>query len=674
VSNTHKRLLLIGWDAADWSILHPLIDAGEMPALRRLVESGASGALLCTQPLVPAAQWTTIGTGKRPWQHRVCHPIEKFIGNNEAVPVSAAQRRSRSLWQMLAQSGKRSLVVGWPATHGDQTENAVVVSDRFAQPTVGPGIKPWPPPPPGTYWPEGIGQRLDGLRMSPEDIKADVISLYLPAWKRIDQKRDPRLGQLRLFLATDFSHQGAMVSLLCREAWDFAAIRFPALGAISQVFLPYCPPRSPWIPEAEFDIYQHVVRAAYRMLDRLLHQLLQAAGKEAAVLVVSPHGARRPGAPPPKAGRGDNDAWKSPYGIFAACGPGFAEDALVFGATVMDVAPTVLTWFKLPIGDDMEGRVLLEGFGKTHEVSRVASWEPASPGDQPPFHQPPHAAPTPHPAPLPIRWGEGGRRPGEGSLAPNAPVSASDDALTEAAGSAPGSQAEARLQRETDWNLAQSYLDAGRYEQALPVVECLFRAFPERPEFGQALFQCQLALRKLDGASETLDVVLEAIPAGIWSLLLRAELCLAKGQGGEARRLVHQARDLHPTHPDAMRRLGLLLLRLREWTPLAELAQAALKLDDHEPIAWLGLAEAQLRRRLPAEAEQAALRAIGLNYYLPQAHFVLARALIAQSKWHEAHGAMQTLLRLQPNNRAAATYAKRLGQQQPQAEGGERGS
>jgi tetratricopeptide (TPR) repeat protein len=155
-------------------------------------------------------------------------------------------------------------------------------------------------------------------------------------------------------------------------------------------------------------------------------------------------------------------------------------------------------------------------------------------------------------------------------------------------------------------------------------------------------------------------VVLETIPAGIWSLLLQAEFCLAKGQGADARRLVHQMLDLHPTHPDAMRRLGLLLLPLREWTPLAELAQAALKLDENEPIAWLGLAEAQLRRRLPAEAEQAALRAIGLNYFLPPAHFVLVRSLIAQSKWHEAHEAMQTLLRLQPNNRAAAAYAKRL--------------
>jgi tetratricopeptide (TPR) repeat protein len=104
---------------------------------------------------------------------------------------------------------------------------------------------------------------------------------------------------------------------------------------------------------------------------------------------------------------------------------------------------------------------------------------------------------------------------------------------------------------------------------------------------------------------------------------------------------------------------------------LADLAKQALKLDDNDALAWLGLAEAQLRKGLAAEAEEAALRAIGLNYYLVQAHFVLARALIAQGKWPQARDTMQTLLRLQPNNRAAAAYAKRMGPQPRPSSAGE---
>jgi len=28
-----KKLLLVGWDAADWQLMHPLIDSGRMPHL-----------------------------------------------------------------------------------------------------------------------------------------------------------------------------------------------------------------------------------------------------------------------------------------------------------------------------------------------------------------------------------------------------------------------------------------------------------------------------------------------------------------------------------------------------------------------------------------------------------------------------------------------------------------
>ena len=614
-----NRLLLVGWDAADWRILHPPIDAGEMPALRRLVEEGASGQLLGTQPLVPVAQWTTLATGKRPWQHRVCHPIERITGANQAVPVSAARRRSRALWEMLAQTGKRSLVVGWPATHGGKTENTVIVSDRYAEPTAGPGIKPWPPAAPGTYWPEEMGVQLDAWRMSPADVQADIISLLVPEWKKINQKRDRRLGQLRVFLAADFSHLAAMMTLLSAGQWDFAAVRFPALGAISQIFLPYRSPRADWVPEAEFGLYQNVIRGACRLLDQMLGRLVQAAGNKASVVVVSAHGVARHAAPPGTVGADGDEAWKSPHGIFAACGPGWASDALVVGATVVDVAPTVLTWFGLPIGDDMEGRVLVEGLAKAPEVTRVASWEPA--------------------------------------LEVVSPAAADDP------GTPGNSKAAASLRRESDWNLAQSYLDAARCEEALPVLEGLFRGFPERLELGHALFQCQLTLQRLPEAAETLEVMLEGLPAGIWSLLPRAELCVAKGDFREARSLVAEAWALHSAHPDALRRLGLLLLRLRDWNALADLAKGALKLDDNDALAWLGLAEAQLRKRLAAEAEEAALRAIGLNYYLSDAHFVLARALIAQGKWQQARDTMQTLLQLQPTNRAAAAYVKRMGQQ-----------
>jgi predicted AlkP superfamily phosphohydrolase/phosphomutase len=35
-----SRLLLVGWDAADWKVIDPLLAKGEMPHLARLLEQG----------------------------------------------------------------------------------------------------------------------------------------------------------------------------------------------------------------------------------------------------------------------------------------------------------------------------------------------------------------------------------------------------------------------------------------------------------------------------------------------------------------------------------------------------------------------------------------------------------------------------------------------------------
>ncbi len=608
-----KKFLLIGWDAADWKILNPLMDAGELPALNQLVETGVVGELMACQPLNTAALWTSVATGKRPWRHGIIHSREWDAQDQQLVPTNRHARRVCALWEILARADKRSLVVGWPATHGSAENAGMIVSDRYSEPTAAPGVKPWPPASPGTYNQNFLANALDSMRVSPETIGADLISQYIPQWKRVDQKRDRRIGQLRVLLTADFSHHAAILHLMQTCEWDFATVRLPAPGHISRWFLPFSAPRRAWINENDFDLYQDVVRMEYRILDRMLGALLQTAGRNTTAMLISAHGVRSPDFPPAGFPQNDADAWKSPVGIITASGPELVQDGLLHGASVLDVVPTILTWFGLPIGDDMEGRVWVEAFQDPPAIQRVASWETeASSGD----------------------------------IAP--PVAQS------------GVPAALAVQREAQWNFTQSCLESAQLAVALPVLEDLFASFPERNDFANALFHCQLNLGRLTDAEATLEVLLETLPPGVFSLLPRAELALAKRDVRQARQLVYEAIQTNPTHPLILRQMGLLLLRLREWQPLAELARAALKTEERDPMVWLGLAEASLRLGQPDEAEAAARRAIQLKYFLPDAHFILARALVAQNKWEQAREAMSAMLKLQPDNRAAAGYNRRL--------------
>lgn len=609
-------MLLVGWDAANWKLLNPLLDAGELPVLNQIVENGVVGDLLACQPFDAAALWTSIATGKRPWQHGICHSREFDSSKNAAIPISRKSRRAKALWEILAEKNLRSVVVGWPATHDSEASNAQVVSDRFSEPTAPPGVKPWPPAIAGTYSPDTLRQQLDAIRLSPEDIGADVIAKHVPNWNKIDQKADRRLGQLRVLLAVDFCHFAAAVQLMQQGNWDFAAVRFPALGYLAKIFLPFHSPRRQWINEREFNFYHDVIRVHCRALDQMLGTLRKLAGSEATVMLVSGHGTREPNFPP-TGFPNDEHGWKSPQGFFAVSGSPFQKDALSHGASVLDVAPTILTLFGQPLGEDMEGRVWVEVFSAIPNIDRVESWETGI-----------------------------------------------ADAVSPTAESAQNPLAQ-KIQQESEWNFVQSCLEAGKLEHAVSRLENLFRSFPENADFCHALFQCQLALGRLNDAEATLEVLVETVPPGVAALLPQAELAVAKRDVKRARSLVDEIRRLQPTHPAALKRLGMLLLRLREWKTVAELAKGALKHDESDPVIWLGLAEASLRQNQPAEAEEAARRAIQLRFFLPDAHFILARALVAQNKWNDAREALAALLKIQPDNRSAANYNKLLERNNP---------
>jgi predicted AlkP superfamily phosphohydrolase/phosphomutase len=60
IEQKSKKVLLIGWDAADWKIIHPLLDAGKMPNLEKLINSGVMGNLAPLYPDLSPMLWTLL--------------------------------------------------------------------------------------------------------------------------------------------------------------------------------------------------------------------------------------------------------------------------------------------------------------------------------------------------------------------------------------------------------------------------------------------------------------------------------------------------------------------------------------------------------------------------------------------------------------------------------------
>ena len=63
VAPGHGPVIFVGLDAVDWDLLEPLMAAGSMPNLSRLVREGDRGRLETIHPPLSPLVWTSMMTG-----------------------------------------------------------------------------------------------------------------------------------------------------------------------------------------------------------------------------------------------------------------------------------------------------------------------------------------------------------------------------------------------------------------------------------------------------------------------------------------------------------------------------------------------------------------------------------------------------------------------------------
>ena len=221
------------------------------------------------------------------------------------------------------------------------------------------------------------GKELARFRVFPNELTEAHILPFIPDAAKIDQQKDKRLSSFAKVLSDNASVHAVATALMEEESWDFTAVYYDGIDHFSHAFMAYHPPKLPWIKDEDFALFKDVVRGAYRFHDMMLERLLDLAGPETTVILCSDHGfesgSQRPrGTPREPAGPA---VWHRQYGIFVMAGPGIQRDERIYGASLIDVAPTVLTLFGLPIGEDMDGRPLLEAFEEVPPVKTIPSWE-----------------------------------------------------------------------------------------------------------------------------------------------------------------------------------------------------------------------------------------------------------------------------------------------------------
>src|SRR5215471_4301144 len=214
-----KKLLLVGWDAADWQMISPLLDAGKMPALARLVERGVMGNIATLHPCLSPILWTSIATGKLADKHGILGFVEPDSKKMEVRPSLSTSRKTKAIWNILTQQGLKTNVVGWWPSHPAEPINGVMVSN-FYQKAVSSYHKPWPMAS-GTVFPKDMEEVMMEMRVHPAELTVSHMEPLFPNYKKVDQEKDGRLAAGAKILAHAASIHSAATWIMENTEWDF---------------------------------------------------------------------------------------------------------------------------------------------------------------------------------------------------------------------------------------------------------------------------------------------------------------------------------------------------------------------------------------------------------------------------------------------------------------------
>ncbi len=692
MTNSKRKVLVIGWDAADWKVINNLIEKGKMPHTEALIERGVMGNLATLQPVLSPMLWTTIATGKRPYKHGILGFSEPTPDGAGIQPVSQLSRSTKAIWNMLNQEGYRSNVISWWPSHPVEPINGVMVSNHYHT-AVGPPDQPWPIAP-GMVHPKRLVEPLSNVRLNPNELIPEQILPFVPKALEIDQDDDPRLGTVMKILAEATSVHAAATWALQNEPWDFFAVYYDAIDHFGHGFMKYRSPRRPHIKEEDFEFYKGVVDMGYEFHDMMLGATLNMIDDATTVIVCSDHGFHpdhlRPIAVPNEpAGPAIEHR---DLGMLIIAGPGIKKDALIHGASVMDITPTILALYGLPVGDDMDGKPLLDIFETEPEITLIPSWD-----DRP---------------------GDHGRLDTNEQFDPIAAKEAMDQLVALGYIEKLDDNIEAAINktvREMQYNLARSYMDANLYREAVPILLKLYQNNKDQYRFGVQLAMCYRALggvtqlRQLvesltvdrkqgaldaqeelkttlaefkneqqkagtlkdDGELDTkaLDDTQQKAITKLQSLsrfntfdldYLMGWVLSAEKDPKAA--LVHlkRAEQAQRERPGLHLQIGEAYLSLRVWKKAEGAFREALALDPLNPHAHLGLARIYLPQRRNDEAIDAALESVRLYHHNPMAHYILGLGLIRMKQNTRALEALDVAVSINPNFERAHRVLARL--------------
>ncbi|MFZ5907798.1 MAG: alkaline phosphatase family protein [Nitrospirota bacterium] len=263
------QVIVIGIDGGTFDVIRPMADRGELPVLSSLMKKGSWGELESTIPPDTGPAWVSMMTGVNPGKHGIFYFLDQLHNNGRnGRPLGSADIHFPPLWSVLSREKKKVIFVNVPFTYPPVTVHGIMISGMFI-----PESAKEMSYPPEIY--DHVRAKLNGFDIndwSPEVIGADRSNVHLH-YERI-------LSNISVITE---KRKKATLMLLEENPWDFLMVVFTAIDRLQHLFWKFMD-GSPSTP------YGSAIQQGYRQIDNAVGEILDKAGPDTTVLIVSDHG------------------------------------------------------------------------------------------------------------------------------------------------------------------------------------------------------------------------------------------------------------------------------------------------------------------------------------------------------------------------------------------------
>ena len=409
-SQNQKKIILIGVDSANRKLIDRFIKSGSLPNISTLISRGGIENLYSFEQPVSPVVWTSILTGCKPEKHGVrtyfsyklpyietpLHSIPKNTGFNFAfefltrkrfirvIPLTSHTNKCKNIWDVFSSFKISQLNIGWFGTYPAAPISGIMISynlhhgfslfNRYNTDTFFDEDKITNPP--NIFFNiKNIILQAENIRSIQEfnqgalqSVKEDEFAFSSIKKNNIWDSKMPSgkflfpdsalfdkqlkyyepVSELKMACSADNSHFKIFMNLW-NDTFSFASIYFIGTDAVSHFF---------WEQSEKLgDPMNSVLENYYSIIDSYIGQIINAAGDDANIIIVSDHGmdynTRRK-----KIGiTGEHTR----QGIIIAAGPNIKKNfSFKNSYTVLDVFPTLLYLKGIESKQKNDGKIMFE--------------------------------------------------------------------------------------------------------------------------------------------------------------------------------------------------------------------------------------------------------------------------------------------------------------------------